>query len=193
MNPAMKIKAYTTKVCPETEDVFNDHFWQSMDGVCNALDNIHARLYVDSKCTFFGKSLLESGTLGTKGNTQVMVPGVTQTYGETTDPEPKEVAKCLLHSFPSNIEHCLQWARELLFEGEFVVNPEEVNAYLASPNYVAALTEMEKKKKLSILGATLVDRQRTLDECVAWARLLFEEWYVRKVSTNSAVGVAPLG
>ena len=37
----------------------------------------------------------------------------------------QETAKCLLHSFPSNIEHCLQWARELLFEGEFVVNPEE--------------------------------------------------------------------
>lgn len=55
MNPAMKIKAYTTKVCPETEDVFNDEFWSGLGGVCNALDNIHARLYVDSKCTFFQK------------------------------------------------------------------------------------------------------------------------------------------
>lgn len=89
MNPAMKIKAYTTKVCTETEDVFNDAFWSGLDGVCNALDNIHARLYVDSKCVFFGKSLLESGTLGTKGNTQVMVPHLSQTYGETSDPEPK--------------------------------------------------------------------------------------------------------
>jgi ubiquitin-activating enzyme E1 len=124
------LQAYTTKVCTDTEDVFNDEFWTGLDGVCNALDNIHARLYVDSKCVFFGKSLLESGTLGTKvlhlsfffffffsfffltsvlqGNTQVMVPGVSQTYGETSDPEPKETAKCLLHSFPSNVEHCLQ-------------------------------------------------------------------------------------
>lgn len=93
MNPDMRIKAYTTKVCPETEDVFSEDFWTSVDGVCNALDNIHARLYVDAKCAFYGKSLLESGTLGTKGNTQVMVPHVTQTYGETTDPEPKETAK----------------------------------------------------------------------------------------------------
>ena len=86
MNGEMKIKPYTTKVCPETEDVFNDDFWSSMDGVCNALDNINARLYVDAKCVFFGKSLLESGTLGTKGNTQVMVPHLSQTYGETSDP-----------------------------------------------------------------------------------------------------------
>ena len=95
MNPNMRIKAYTTKVCPETEDVFGEDFWTSVDGVCNALDNIHARLYVDAKCAFYGKSLLESGTLGTKGNTQVMVPHVTQTYGETTDPEPKETAKVI--------------------------------------------------------------------------------------------------
>lgn len=37
----------------------------------NALDNVEARLYVDSKCVNFAKPLLESGTLGTKGNTQV--------------------------------------------------------------------------------------------------------------------------
>lgn len=178
-------------MCTETEDVFNDAFWSGLDGVCNALDNIHARLYVDSKCVFFGKSLLESGTLGTKGNTQVMVPHVSQTYGETSDPEPKvficlfvclvlckhtqETAKCLLHSFPSNIEHCLQWARELLFEGEFVVNPEEVNQYIKNPNYLSSLTDMDRKKKLDILGSVLLDKQNTFDDCVVWARLLFEE------------------
>ena len=39
----------------------------------NALDNVEARLYVDSKCVDFARPLLESGTLGTKGNTQVLV------------------------------------------------------------------------------------------------------------------------
>ena len=67
----MSLSHTRPQVCPDTEDIFNDEFWTSLDGVCNALDNIHARLYVDGKCAFFGKSLLESGTLGTKGNTQV--------------------------------------------------------------------------------------------------------------------------
>jgi len=180
MNGAMKIKAFTTKVCPETEDVFDDNFWSSMDGVCNALDNIHARLYVDSKCVFFGKSLLESGTLGTKGNTQVMVPHVSQTYGETRDPEPKETAKCLLHSFPSNVEHCLQWSRELLFEGEFVVNPEEATSYLKNPKYLDEVTDDDRRKKLDILSNMLIKRQSSLKECAEWARDLFEEYYVRR-------------
>jgi ubiquitin-activating enzyme E1 len=33
MNPAMKIKAWTLKVGPETEDVFDDDFWSGLTGV----------------------------------------------------------------------------------------------------------------------------------------------------------------
>jgi ubiquitin-activating enzyme E1 len=40
----------------------------------NAVDNIKARLYVDSRCVWYNKPLLESGTLGTKANSQMIVP-----------------------------------------------------------------------------------------------------------------------
>lgn len=53
--------------------VFNDEFWEGLDVVVNALDNVNARLYVDSRCVYFQKPLLESGTLGTKCNTQVCI------------------------------------------------------------------------------------------------------------------------
>ena len=56
---------------PDTEAFFDEDFWESLDCVVNALDNVEARLYVDSKCVDFARPLLESGTLGTKGNTQV--------------------------------------------------------------------------------------------------------------------------
>ena len=46
-------------------------FWHGLDGVINALDNVPARQYVDSCCVRYGLPLLESGTTGTKGNTQV--------------------------------------------------------------------------------------------------------------------------
>lgn len=48
----------------------------------NALDNVNARLYVDSRCVYFGKPLLESGTLGPKCNTQTVIPRLTENYGE---------------------------------------------------------------------------------------------------------------
>jgi len=56
------------RVCPENEEIFDDNFWNSLDFVVNAVDNIKARMYVDSKCVWYGKALFESGTLGTKCN-----------------------------------------------------------------------------------------------------------------------------
>ena len=55
----------------ETENVYNDDFFGKLDGVANALDNVEARTYMDRRCVYYGLPLLESGTLGTKGNTQV--------------------------------------------------------------------------------------------------------------------------
>ena len=68
INPQLNIKAYKTYVSQETESIFNDHFWEELDFVVNAVDNIKARLYVDKRCVFYAKPLLESGTLGTKAN-----------------------------------------------------------------------------------------------------------------------------
>jgi len=68
MNPALNVRDYMTRVGSDTEAVFNDPFWEKLDFVVNAVDNIHARLYVDSRCVWYEKPLLESGTLGTKAN-----------------------------------------------------------------------------------------------------------------------------
>lgn len=51
-----------------SQDIFDDNFWIGLDGVCNALDNMEARQYVDVQCVKYEKSLLESGTMGTSGN-----------------------------------------------------------------------------------------------------------------------------
>jgi ubiquitin-activating enzyme E1 len=59
------------RVGPETEEVYDDKFWEGLDFVCTALDNVDARLYVDQRCVYYQKPMLESGTMGTKGNTQV--------------------------------------------------------------------------------------------------------------------------
>lgn len=68
INSALNVQDYMTRVGPDTEEVFNDQFWENLDYVVNAVDNIKARLYTDSKCVWYEKPLLESGTLGTKAN-----------------------------------------------------------------------------------------------------------------------------
>lgn len=47
MNPDIKTTAYLDKVGPDTEQKYSDDFFQGLDIVCNALDNVAARLYVD--------------------------------------------------------------------------------------------------------------------------------------------------
>ena len=75
MNPLMNVEAQENRVGADTESTYNDDFFESLDGVANALDNIEARTYMDRRCVFYRLPLLESGTLGTKGNTQVVIPG----------------------------------------------------------------------------------------------------------------------
>ncbi|CAJ1403332.1 unnamed protein product [Effrenium voratum] len=79
MNPGMKVRALEMFVGPKTEDSFNDDFWLSLDGICNALDNMEARFYVDDQCIKYEKPLLESGTMGPAGNVDPVVPFKTQT------------------------------------------------------------------------------------------------------------------
>jgi len=69
INPDLKVEAFTSLVCPETEEFFDDKFWEQLHFVVNAVDNIPARRYVDLKCAWFCRPLLESGTEGTKANT----------------------------------------------------------------------------------------------------------------------------
>ena len=117
INPKLKIQAYEERVGDDSES-FAEDFWTSLDGVANALDNVQARLFVDKCCVAYGLPLLESGTSGTKGNTQVVLPGLSESYGSSADPPEPAIPVCTLKSFPYLIEHTLQWARDA-FEGEF--------------------------------------------------------------------------
>lgn len=186
INPAIALNALQNRVSPETEGVFNDAFWQGLDLVVNALDNVNARLYVDGRCVYFGKPLLESGTLGPKCNTQMVIPRLTENYGASRDPPEKQAPMCTVHSFPHNIDHCLTWARSE-FEGLLEKAPSEANAYLADPaKYAAAVVhagDAAAREQLEKVVEVLVsDRSRTFEDCVTWARLKFGDYFHDRVA-----------
>ncbi|KAK4191980.1 hypothetical protein QBC35DRAFT_485256 [Podospora australis] len=181
MNPELDghIVSLKDRVSPETEEIFNEDFWNNLDGVTNALDNVEARTYVDRRCVFFHKPLLESGTLGTKGNTQVVLPKITESYSSSQDPPEQSFPMCTLRSFPNKIEHTIAWAREL-FETSFVKPAETANLYLNQPNYLQTTLKQGGNEKATL--ETLVDflkneRALTFEDCVQWARMLFEKQY----------------
>ena len=181
MNPDLEGKIVTLKdrVGPDTEHIFDEDFWNGLSGVTNALDNVDARTYVDRRCVFFRKPLLESGTLGTKGNTQVVLPRITESYSSSQDPPEKSFPMCTLKSFPNRIEHTIAWSRDL-FQTYFVGPPDAVNLYLSQPNYIEQTLKQagNEKQTLEHLRDFLVtDKPLTFDDCVIWARHQFEAQY----------------
>merc|ERR1719421_1181163 len=183
MNPGMNVAAQLNRLGAETEDVFDDAFWEGLSGVCNALDNVQAWLYVDQRCVYYQKSLLESGTLGAKGNVQVVVPRLTESYGSSRGPPEKSIPVCTLKNFPNAIEHCIQWSRDL-FEGYYAQSASDVNAYLSQPEYLQNLERQPgvRKPTLEALKTNLCEKPMGLEECIVWARYRFEELYHNSIA-----------
>ncbi|KAI9639631.1 putative ubiquitin activating enzyme [Dioszegia hungarica] len=185
MNPELKgrIIAHQDRVGPETEDTYGDEFFAAVDGVTNALDNVMARQYMDRRCVFYQKPLLESGTLGTKANTQVVVPFITESYSSSQDPPEKSIPSCTVKNFPNAIEHTIQWAREA-FDALFVNPPTTVNLYLSQPNFVETTLKSsgQHHDQLKQIEKYLVkDRPTSFAECIQWARMQYETDYGNEI------------
>ena len=169
MNPYANVISHENRVGPETDHVYNEEFFKSLSFVANALDNVEARRYVDSLCVTYEKPLLESGTLGTKGNTQVIVPHLTESYGSTNDPPEKSTPLCTLKNFPSNIDHTIQYYRDK-FEEYFVNHPQNAMEYIKNPEKVKALSPSELSPIYESVKFVLQDGYvRNYDDCIKFA------------------------
>ncbi|KIY73793.1 ubiquitin activating enzyme [Cylindrobasidium torrendii FP15055 ss-10] len=179
MNPGLEGKIITRQeaVGPDTENVYGDEFFDGLDGVTNALDNVKARLYMDQRCVFFKKPLLESGTLGTKGNHQVIIPFLTESYASSQDPPEKETPSCTVKNFPNAIQHTIEWSRQI-FDILFVKPPTAVNSYLSEPDYLEHAMKysgQQAEQVNQLLSYLVTNKPITFEECIVWARLQFEE------------------
>ena len=166
VNPEIKIEARTDRVGPETENIFDDEFFEGLDFVANALDNVSARRYMDRRCVLFEKPLLESGTLGAKGNTQIIIPHLTESYSSSQDPPEHSIPYCTLHSFPNAIEHCIEWAMDL-FKGTFTDKIILVNGYLSGENITPA-------SKFATFYLLIADNPKSFEDCLTWGRKEFQ-------------------
>ncbi|PIO74143.1 ubiquitin-activating enzyme E1 [Teladorsagia circumcincta] len=180
-NKDVNIEALAERVGQDTEHIFNDDFFAELDGVANALDNVDARRYMDRRCVYYCLPLLESGTMGTKGNTQVVYPHLTESYGSSVDPPEKDIPICTLKNFPNEIQHTIQWARDL-FEGLFTAPAETANQFLTDERrFLERLEQMNVSQRTQLLAqvkdALIDSKPASAEDCVKWARMLFQEHY----------------
>jgi len=116
--------------------------------------------HVDSKIVFYRKPLLESGTLGTKANSEIILPFVTKSYRdhEKNHGDEESIPMCTLRNFPHLIEHCIEWARAQFTE-VFEDPPKDVNSFLTDKD---AFFKKVMKQKLSTKLDMLDGVQRLL-------------------------------
>jgi hypothetical protein len=60
---------------------------------------------------------------------------MTESYGSRRDPPEKDVPFCTLKSFPNQIQHTIQWARDK-FANLFSLKPQELNKLLAENDVI---------------------------------------------------------
>ena len=99
MNSDINVESQINKVSSETLSIYSNKFFSDITAVTTALDNIQARLFVDNLCLENKIPLIDSGTLGTKGNVQVVLPYITETYGSSSDPPEQTIHVCTLKMY----------------------------------------------------------------------------------------------
>ncbi len=181
LRPGMNIVSHLEKVGSDNQ-AFTDNVLSQVTGVLNALDNIKARRFMDEQCFKYGLPLFESGTTGTKGNTQPVIPFVTETYSASSDPDQeKSFPICTIKSFPNEISHTIHWAMD---QFEFFNRaPQTLNKWIQNSSYLTELGQIERSiasEDINMFTNTY-PTTKSVDICAKWAVDMFTENYYNSI------------
>lgn len=187
MNTDFHCNPMKARIGIENENIFDEKFWEKQDFIINAVDNVEARLYISEQSIIFRKKLIDSGTLGTIANSQVIIPFKTIKYNAPIedDSEQRAIAMCTLRNFPTLINHCIEWARDN-FDGYFVniikelknlcENKQEYFKQLEKfPNYYEKIPDIKK-----VIEYTKFIINKNYDDCI---EIAFNE-YIKTFNNN---------
>ncbi len=130
--------------------------------------------YIDQRCLYYKKPLIDSGTTGVKASAQVIVPFLTESY-RTPPSNVPSVPMCTLRSFPTLIEHTIKWARDK-FADLFTNRPLQAQEFLNDSNrFVNKLSEIQSvDEQTEIMGninrLLRTERPKDFVDCIAWVR-----------------------
>lgn len=176
---SMNVKAYSRKLGKDNMDSVNELF-HDKNIIVNALDNLTARRFVDGVCYDRCIPLFESGTMGMKGNTQPIIPYLTETYSDSNDPsESDSFPVCTIKNFPSKIEHTIHWARDYfeIFERAFrtIIN------YRDNKSYLSTLSQYDKNQAIEDINMFCKTQVDDWTDCLYIAKELFDKNYYTEI------------
>ena len=186
MNRNFKCKDLQMFVNNESEYYFNENFWEKQDFIFTAVDNKSARKYIDNQCTKYTKKLIDTGTLGTEGSCQVIVPFKTSCYNDNSDIPEFSIPMCTLRNFPSRIEHCIEWGLSK-FNDFFYSRIEDLKKFLENKENYYSLMENEDTStsminKMKKIKKTLeIINENNFDKIIFEAVEIYYEYYIFQI------------
>ena len=170
----------------DTEEFFNEKFWQNQNFIFTAVDSKTARKYIDNQCTKYSKHLIDTGTLGTSASCQVIVPFKTSCYNDIEDLPEFSIPLCTLRNFPSKIEHCIEWGLDK-FNEFFVLPIEDLKKFLENKEQFFSAIQNEdtntviinKMKKIKSLLEIIIENN--FDKIIKEAMDIYHELFIFQI------------
>ena len=172
-------KDYQHKLGKENMEITKELF-NNKKIIINALDNIIARKFIDNMCFENDLPLFESGTMGMKGNTQPIIPYLTETYNDTSDPsENNDFPVCTIKNFPNKIEHTIHWARDYfeLFNRAF----NNINKYIEDKKYLETLSEYDCNQAICDINLFCSNEIEDWTDCMVIAKKIYDKNYITDI------------
>ena len=170
----------------DTEEFFDEKFWQKQNFIFKAVDNKTARKYIDNQCTKYSKHLIDTGTLGTSASCHVIIPFKTSCYNDNQDLPEFSIPMCTLRNFPSKIEHCIEWG--LAKFNEFFVSPiEDLKNFLENKEQFFSVIQNEDtstviiNKMKKIINLLEIILENNFDKIIKEAVELYHEHFIFQI------------
>eukprot|EP00826_Nyctotherus_ovalis_P013095 TRINITY_DN13501_c0_g3_i3.p1 TRINITY_DN13501_c0_g3~~TRINITY_DN13501_c0_g3_i3.p1 ORF type:complete len:624 (-),score=144.92 TRINITY_DN13501_c0_g3_i3:649-2520(-) len=180
INKDFKYTSYKELVIPETEHKFNADFWEEKDVIIGAVDNMAARRYTNGRCLWYGKTYLDSGTLGPRCNSTVIIANKSRSFTSVPDPEgTDQIPMCTVKNFPVRIEHTIEWGRSV-FNDYFVSTAKEVQEFVKDgKGFVEHLKTLQNAFGIMQILERIkylisAKNKNTVEMCTEYARTVFD-------------------
>ena len=181
INPEFNCQNLEVEVREENENIFNEDFYKKQDFVLIAVDNIKARNYINNQCIYHRKKLIECGTLGENGSSQLIIPFVSDEYKGVENNNAK-VGVCTIRNLPSLIEHCVEWSK-MKFEYYFDTNIKLLKTFIENPkNFFESNRGNDLFEKLVFLKEYInIYASKSFDKCLYLGKKLFYLNYKKSI------------
>ena len=148
INKNMNIQDYPLLINDDTKNIFSDKFLENQDILISAVDNLKTRKYIDDLSTFFNKIYINSGTEGTKANSDIYYPNKSICMNDLSFEMKEEIPMCTLRNRPTKIEHCIELSK-VVFEELFIQSITNIKKILEDEQqFYSVLDKIEDREKL---------------------------------------------